>query len=167
MCGRYTLDTDTEVVETLFEIDETPRLRARFNIAPTQQAPVVWYDADAESGGRVISEFRWGLVPFWADDEKIGNRMINARIERVEEVPVLPLVVHAFYQGAPFPHAIDAAEDIDAGCTLLLNALQQTGVYCGNEIQPQPPLRLVRMARMAAAVAVLAIMSLAGVVYMP
>ena len=55
--------------------------KARYNIAPTQYAPV-----KTEAGDQ-FRLLRWGLIPHWADDEKIGNRMINARIESVTEKP--------------------------------------------------------------------------------
>lgn len=55
----------------------------RYNIAPTQEAAVVRRSGDARS----LSLLRWGLVPFWAKDPGIGNRMINARSETVGEKP--------------------------------------------------------------------------------
>ena len=86
MCGRYTV---TGNVDELVEVFGAPPLDGvdlglpRYNVAPTQDAPVV-----AEgSEGRRIALFRWGLVPFWADDPSIGNRMINARSETVAEKP--------------------------------------------------------------------------------
>jgi len=59
-------------------------LAARYNIAPTQQAPVVRPDGQ---GGRELAMPRWGLVPSWAKDIDIGNRTINARAETVSEKP--------------------------------------------------------------------------------
>src|SRR6185295_17988739 len=58
--------------------------RRRFNIAPTQQAPVV---RTAKDGTREVALLRWGLVPFWAKDLKVGTQMINARGETVAEKP--------------------------------------------------------------------------------
>jgi putative SOS response-associated peptidase YedK len=55
----------------------------RFNIAPTQDAPVVV----VQDGEAVLKPMRWGLIPFWAKDESIGDRMINARAETVKEKP--------------------------------------------------------------------------------
>ena len=60
-------------------------LHPRYNIAPTQEVPVVRLDSD--SGDRKLSLVRWGLVPSWAKDPSIGNRMINARSETVAEKP--------------------------------------------------------------------------------
>ncbi|MEM8998009.1 MAG: SOS response-associated peptidase [Acidobacteriota bacterium] len=56
----------------------------RFNIAPTQSVAAVREEGD---GGRRLVALRWGLVPFWADDLKIGNRMINARSETAATKP--------------------------------------------------------------------------------
>jgi putative SOS response-associated peptidase YedK len=83
MCGRYTLSSPSDLITELFDLAEQPELDARYNIAPTQEAPVV----RAADGGRRLDLLRWGLVPFWADDPKIGNRMINARSESVASKP--------------------------------------------------------------------------------
>jgi putative SOS response-associated peptidase YedK len=56
----------------------------RFNIAPTQEAPVVRLSAEGE---REIALLRWGLVPFWAKDRKFGTKAINARSEGIEAKP--------------------------------------------------------------------------------
>jgi len=56
----------------------------RYNIAPTQNIAAI---LNKESPGRVLTEMRWGLIPAWADDPKIGNRMINARAETLAEKP--------------------------------------------------------------------------------
>jgi putative SOS response-associated peptidase YedK len=60
-----------------------PNLTFRFNIAPTQDVAVVRL-LDKE---RLLTQMRWGLVPFWADDPSIGSRMINARGETIAEKP--------------------------------------------------------------------------------
>jgi len=58
--------------------------RARYNIAPTQQVPVILNDSD---GLRTLDGFQWGLVPHWAKDPSIGSKMINARAETLAEKP--------------------------------------------------------------------------------
>lgn len=83
MCGRFTLATSADEIADLFDVGDVPDLRPRYNIAPTQDVPV----CRVHEGARGVAELRWGLVPFWADDEKIGNRMINARGETVSEKP--------------------------------------------------------------------------------
>ncbi len=84
MCGRYSLTTPVEAVGRLFEVAERPNLPPRYNIAPSQEAPVVRADG---AGGRVLAPMRWGLIPSWAKEAKIGYRMINARAETVAEKP--------------------------------------------------------------------------------
>jgi len=85
MCGRYTLRSNLNRILQQFAADAPAEfeLIARYNIAPTQQVPVI----RAEGGGRHLSLVRWGLVPFWAKDDKIGSRMINARSESAAEKP--------------------------------------------------------------------------------
>jgi putative SOS response-associated peptidase YedK len=84
MCSRYFLDADGNVIAYTFHVPVHDRIRKRFNIAPTQEAPVVRVGEDGE---RRVDLLRWGLVPFWAQDPSIGNRMINARSETVAEKP--------------------------------------------------------------------------------
>ena len=62
-----------------------PELLPRYNIAPTQPVPVV--RLDQASGERGLALLQWGLIPSWADDPAIGNRLINARAETVAEKP--------------------------------------------------------------------------------
>ena len=64
-----------------FNLEEIPLFKPRYNIAPTQQAPVI---ANLDGANRV-ELFQWGLVPSWAKDVSIGNRMINARAETLAE----------------------------------------------------------------------------------
>ena len=84
MCGRYTLSAPADLLADLLELPEIPELAPRFNIAPTQEAPVVRAGA---GGSRRLDLLRWGFVPFWAKSPEIGNRMINARAETVAEKP--------------------------------------------------------------------------------
>lgn len=83
MCGRYATTRSAADLSDLFEaVDETGGdLRADYNVAPTDRAPIV--RISAERGARVVSAARWGLVPFWASDPRQGSRMINARVETV------------------------------------------------------------------------------------
>lgn len=91
MCGRYTLSARPEQIAAAFELPEVPDLEPSFNIAPTQAVATV--RLDAVSGSRRLHRMRWGLVPSWADDPAIGNRMINARVETVATKPAFR---HAF-----------------------------------------------------------------------
>ena len=85
MCGRYTLKAKGQTVADLFGLLEEPDLESRYNIAPTQQIPVVL--EDGSSDGRTLEMMHWGLIPSWAKDPSIGSRMINARAETVSEKP--------------------------------------------------------------------------------
>ena len=85
MCGRYTLRVDAETVAAQLKLDTVPELAPRYNIAPTQTAPVIRLSLEEEA--RVLTMMRWGLVPFWAKDPGIGNRMINARSETASGKP--------------------------------------------------------------------------------
>jgi len=85
MCGRYTLSSPGETVAEIFGLEQLPLLLPRFNIAPTQEALVVRAGAlGSKPKGDLM---RWGLVPSWADDPKVGGRMINARAESAASRP--------------------------------------------------------------------------------
>lgn len=84
MCGRFAFYSPAEATAALFGVADAPPVEARYNIAPTQAVAAV---RDAPAGGRELALLRWGLVPFWAKDPSIGNRMINARAETVAEKP--------------------------------------------------------------------------------
>ncbi len=89
MCGRYTLRTNLAQIGQLLlpsvavEDFTIPELKPRFNIAPTQSAPVVV--CENPGGSRCLMQMRWGLVPPWSNDLSIGAGMINARSETVDE----------------------------------------------------------------------------------
>lgn len=82
MCGRYTIVKKPEGLAELLGV-ELPEFTPRYNIAPSQRAPVIFREQEKPAA----DEFKWGLVPFWAKDEKIGYKMINARAESVREKP--------------------------------------------------------------------------------
>jgi len=90
MCSRYFLDADGNVIAYTFAVAADDRLRKRFNIAPTQEAPIV---RAARGGGRELAMARWGLVPYWAKDLAVGTKMINARCEGVETKPAFKAAV--------------------------------------------------------------------------
>ncbi len=85
MCARYNLHSSPQALAEYFQaaaLDPPVTLRLpNFNVAPTQQAPVV------VGGPRRFEVMRWGLVPFWAKDPRIGRSTINARAETVAEKP--------------------------------------------------------------------------------
>jgi putative SOS response-associated peptidase YedK len=83
MCGRFSLKSTMQAISDEFDIKESDfNIDARYNIAPTQNVAVVIYD-----NGRRLTTFRWGLIPSWAKDPEIGNKMINARSETLLEKP--------------------------------------------------------------------------------
>ncbi len=87
MCGRFTQQLPEEDICNLYSVRGTPlppNRRARYNGAPSQNFAACRVDDD---GARAIDLLRWGLVPSWARDAKIGSRLINARSETVYSKP--------------------------------------------------------------------------------
>jgi putative SOS response-associated peptidase YedK len=84
MCGRYVIKSPAAKLKVRFHLDDLPLFEPRYNIAPTQPVPIVrWLDQPK----REWTPVRWGLIPSWAKDAKIGNKLINARGETVAEKP--------------------------------------------------------------------------------
>ncbi len=88
MCGRYVRRSDKQRIADHFHVHgpSLPEFGPSWNIAPQTFQPVV--RLSRESGGREIVLMRWGLVPYWAKDAKMGARSINARAETVATAPV-------------------------------------------------------------------------------
>lgn len=84
MCGRFAFYSPSEATAALFGATGSVEVKPRYNIAPTQYIAAIRND---DEQNREIVMLRWGLVPFWAKDPAIGNRMINARAETVAEKP--------------------------------------------------------------------------------
>jgi putative SOS response-associated peptidase YedK len=88
MCGRARLSSDVSEIKLVFSIPPqrpTPNFAASWNVAPTDSLPIVRYDAKA--GERSLDLMRWGLVPYWAKDIKIGYSTINAKAEGIDTRP--------------------------------------------------------------------------------
>jgi putative SOS response-associated peptidase YedK len=83
MCGRFTLRSSPQAVAKAFHLAEVPEFSARYNIAPTQRMLAI----RLQDGKRQASFLHWGLIPSWANDPSIGNRMINARADGVAIKP--------------------------------------------------------------------------------
>jgi putative SOS response-associated peptidase YedK len=84
MCGRFLLTAPVEALRRLFGVEAGLNLGPRYNIAPTQETPVV---RPAAAGGRELALLRWGLIPPWAKDPSIGAKLINARADTVATKP--------------------------------------------------------------------------------
>jgi len=83
MCGRFTLTQPASVVAERFGVQFALfEFAPRYNIAPSQPVAVVM-----QNGERRLEACQWGLVPFWAKEPEIGNRLINARAETLAEKP--------------------------------------------------------------------------------
>jgi len=83
MCGRFTRTAEIPEIAAEFGVREVASdIGPSYNIAPTQEVAVV-----INEGEKQLVQVRWGLVPEWADDPKIGNRLINARAETLAEKP--------------------------------------------------------------------------------
>lgn len=87
MCGRFTLHHSVEEVAARFAVEQiTFDFGPRYNIAPMQPLAVITRGAHGDDH-TLLEGYRWGLVPFWAKDEALGAKMINARLETLSEKP--------------------------------------------------------------------------------
>ena len=83
MCGRYSFILEDELIRDRFGITVRSAIyKARYNCAPTQKLAVISNENPGE-----LSLYRWGLIPFWAKDPAIGNKLINAKSETILEKP--------------------------------------------------------------------------------
>ncbi|NDL60047.1 SOS response-associated peptidase [Phytoactinopolyspora mesophila] len=117
MCGRYVVSQSADDLAEEFGVDRIDvheRVEPDYNVAPTKNSPTVLArpprDAKDADPVRQLRNLKWGLVPSWAKDPKIGNRMINARAETVHEKPAfrrafatrrLIIPVSGFYEWFP------------------------------------------------------------------
>ena len=84
MCGRFALHANPDIIALQFGLGMAPDFKARYNITPSSNILIVREDREQ---GRVADKYRWGLIPGWAKDPSIGNKMANARGETVAEKP--------------------------------------------------------------------------------
>lgn len=85
MCGRFTQQRPSAELAELFGAENLAgEVEPRFNLAPRQDGLVIVQRDDLRRG---LVAYRWGLIPTWARDEKIGNRLFNARAETVASTP--------------------------------------------------------------------------------
>ena len=83
MCGRFVLDAPSEELAHHFNLKKKVTLEPRYNIAPSQPVTIIRSTVRENK----LSAVRWGLIPHWSKDEKIGYKLINARAETVREKP--------------------------------------------------------------------------------
>lgn len=83
MCGRFALYTDPIALAKKFQTENLLELQPSYNVAPSQAIPII----RNEQGHRLFSLAKWGLIPSWAKDIKIGYNTINARADTVAEKP--------------------------------------------------------------------------------
>lgn len=124
MCGRFSSFLSPElltVIGNTFGVQVPEYIESRFNISPTQNVRVIRNEGDHNR----LDQMKWGLVPFWAKDPSIGNKMINARSETVHEKPAFRqaikhrrciVPVSGFYEwqptaGSKQPYFIKMADD--------------------------------------------------------
>jgi len=84
VCGRFALFASPELVAEYFALAEPPALAPHYNLTPGQDIAAVRVDRD---GVLRLHALRWGLVPFWAKDAKLGRRLINARLDSLAGKP--------------------------------------------------------------------------------
>ncbi len=89
MCGRYAVSYDPDDLRDAFDVDEIADdlPGPSWNVAPTEQVPVVMERLVQVRPVRKLRPLHWGLVPSWAKDPSIGSRMINARVETIATKP--------------------------------------------------------------------------------
>jgi putative SOS response-associated peptidase YedK len=121
MCGRYVVTQSPQQLAEEFAVErievEGP-VAADYNVAPTKIVPTILTrelrDREAGADERQLRAARWGLVPSWAKDPSVGNRLINARIETAAEKPsfrrafasrrcILPALGYYEWQDRPAP----------------------------------------------------------------
>ena len=83
MCGRFQLSVKGKQISERFNVEVFDEMyKPSYNSAPSQNLPVI-----TNSDPRQLSLFKWGLIPFWAKDPRIGNKLINTRAETISEKP--------------------------------------------------------------------------------
>jgi putative SOS response-associated peptidase YedK len=87
LCGRFLLVSSSKELAEQFELDETPEIRPRYNLAPSQEIAAIRLHHGPQANKRELIFLTWGLIPSWSKDPAISQRLINARCETVESKP--------------------------------------------------------------------------------
>lgn len=114
MCGRFVQVSSPELLVEQFGVDEAPDppLEGSYNVAPRDTVYAVRDRVVDDAKRRYLSELRWGLIPSWAKEAKVGDRMINARAETVTDAPAYKraferhrclVPADGFYEWQPVP----------------------------------------------------------------
>src|SRR2546430_1178383 len=142
MCGRARLSSDVSEIKIAFGIPPerpAPNFAASWNVAPTDPLPVVRFDA--KECQRSLDVMRWGLVPFWAKDIKVGFANINAKAEGIENKPAFReafrqrrclVPVDNFYEWAKTPSGKTTGRE-SVGATFQLGGKFGVGLSGGIE----------------------------------
>jgi putative SOS response-associated peptidase YedK len=109
LCGRYVRRSDTQCIAEHFAVHghSLPDFGPSWNVAPQTFQPVVRLNRDPEE--REIVLMRWGLIPYWSKDEKIGLRTINAKAETITTTPV-------FREAIKYRRCLVPADAFSSGC---------------------------------------------------
>jgi putative SOS response-associated peptidase YedK len=83
MCGRFGLEYGSDFYPRFLLKNLLPPFPTNLNISPSTQVPIIY----RRGGENILESMKWGLIPFWSKDPKIGNKMFNARIETIREKP--------------------------------------------------------------------------------
>ncbi len=138
MCGRFTLRTPRDGVAAHFDLPDCPELASRYNAAPGQEIATV---REVE-GTRRLELRRWGLVPHWAGDPRMGSRLINARAETLATRPAFrsafrrgrcAIPADGFFEWSGTerqPHLIE----LDGGALFAMAGLAEAWVGPGGEV---------------------------------
>lgn len=96
MCGRFTLHSEPEKVKAQFGLSKVPDLPASYNIAPSQQIPVV-YEVPTKTAAhtRAMILMQWGFIPWWAKKEQLTPGIINARVETLDKKPAFKQAIRS------------------------------------------------------------------------
>jgi putative SOS response-associated peptidase YedK len=79
MCGRFSFSYTQKIIEEIFDVEvDTEKYKPRYNCTPSQNLAVI-----SNENPRILSFYKWGLIPFWSKDADIGNRLINAKAETI------------------------------------------------------------------------------------